>query len=125
MRTPHSQRGISMLSWVAILLVVGFFVLFAMRTVPAYFSYYTLVQVAQGVQQDGSLRGVPVQELRSKLNTRMRINDVDDVGDVGYNAIEIRQGSNGGWLLIVDYEVREPLLGNIDLVMSFNKRIGS
>ncbi|MDZ7749512.1 MAG: DUF4845 domain-containing protein [Halofilum sp. (in: g-proteobacteria)] len=122
MRTPHSQRGISMLSWIAILLVVGFFVLFAMRTVPAYFNYYTLVQVAQGVQQDGSLRDVPVQELRSKLNTRMRINDVDDVG---YDAIEIRQGSSGGWLLVVDYEVREPLLLNIDLVMSFNKRIGS
>lgn len=125
MHTPHSQRGISMLSWIAILLVVIFFALFAMRTVPAYFNYHTLVQVAQGVQQDRSLRGVPVQEVRSKLDTRMRINDVDDVGDVGYDAVQIRQGSDGGWVLIVDYEVRAPLIGNIDLVMSFNRRIES
>lgn len=125
MHTPHSQRGISMLSWIAILLVVVFFVLFAMRTVPAYFNYYTLVQVAQGVQQDRSLRDLPAQAVRKKLDTRMRINDVDDVGDVGYDAVQIRQGSEGGWVLVLDYEVREPLLGNIDLVMSFNRRIGS
>ena len=124
MQTKHSQRGITLLSWIAILLVVGFFVLFAMRTVPAYFNYFTLVQVAEGVQQDRSLRNVPLQEVRSKLDTRMRINDVDNAADVGYDAIRIQQSGEGGFTLTISYEVREPLIGNIDLVVSFDRRIG-
>ena len=124
MHTPYSQRGITLLSWIAILFVVGFFVLFAVRTVPAYFNYFTLVQVAEGVQQDRGLQGAPLQEVRSKLNTRMRINDVDNVADERYDVISIRQSPDGTLILDIEYEVRESLFANIDLVVSFDRRIG-
>ena len=124
MRTPSSQRGMSLLSWIAILVVVGFFGLFGVKTVPAYFNYMTLTSVAQGVQGDPSLQQAPLPEIRSQVNTRMRVNDVDDVGDVGYRAIEIVQNTQGGISVIVDYEVREPFIGNIDLVMTFYRRFG-
>lgn len=123
MRTPRSQRGVSLLAWIAILVVVGLFVLFGMRTIPAYFEYFTLVSIAEGVRQDRSLQEAPPQEVRSELNKRMRIDDVDDIGDAGYDAVSIRQGG-GELTLIIDYEVREPFLGNIDLVISFDRRIG-
>jgi hypothetical protein len=124
MRTRHKQQGISLLSWLAILIVVGFFGLFANATVPAYFSYYTMVQVAESVQSDPSLSGATIQEVRSKLNTRMRINDVDNAAEAGYNAIRIKPAGQGGYALTVDYEVRKPFIGNIDLVMSFERRVG-
>ena len=122
MRTPRSQRGMTLISWIALLLVVAFFGLFASRTVPAYFDYWTIVSVAEGVQGDPALQDAPRAEVRSKLNTRMRINDVDDLG---YDSISIRTGSGGGLRLVVQYEVREHLLGNIDLVLRFDHTVGS
>lgn len=122
MRTVRNQRGITLISWVAILIVVGFVVLFAVRVVPAYFNYWTLLNVVQGVQGDPALQDAPRDEVRSKLNTRMRINDVDDIG---YDAVSIRQAPSGGLTLVIDYEVREPLVGNIDVVVSFERSVGS
>ena len=123
MRTPYRQRGVSLLAWIAILVVVGLFVLFGARTVPAYFDYFTLVSVVEGVQRDPELRGASTAEVREQLETRMRINDVDDVGDVGYDAVIVRQAGKN-LTLEIDYEVREPFIANIDLVVSFSRRIG-
>lgn len=121
MRSLHAQRGISPIGWLALLIVVGFVGLAAIRIVPVYLDYYAVVSSARSVHEDAVRSEASDQEIRESLRRHMQINDVNDLG---YDIIEV-QRRRGGVDLLIDYEVRRPLLGNVDLVLRFNRRIGT
>lgn len=121
MRSLRAQRGISPIGWLALLIVVGFVGLIAVRLVPVYLEYYAVLSSAQSVHEDALGTGASDQEIRESLRRHMQINDVNDLG---YDIIEL-QRRRGGVDLLIDYEVRKPLLGNVDLVLRFNRRVGS
>lgn len=120
MRTPYRQRGISIPALIALLIVLGFVVMIGMRLTPVYFSYYTLVSLVKSVHQDPSFREQSTKEIREAVNKRMRLNEVDDLG---YEVVKIRR-PGGGLVLDIAYEERRPFIGNIDLIVSFNRRVG-
>jgi len=122
MHSLHRQRGLSFLGWIALLLVVGFAVTVAAKIVPAYYDYYTILQVVDSVQTDQGLRDAPMSKIRYALKSRMRINNVDDVGKLDHLMDIERAG--GVLTLNIDYEVRRHLLGNVDLVIHFQRRVG-
>lgn len=121
MRSLKRQRGLSPLGWIALLLVVAFAAIVAIRIVPVYLDYYAVVNSAKSVHTEAALKGRSVEEMRSSLEKTLRINDVDDLGD---DIVTIKR-TRGGIEMTVDYEVREHLIGNIDVVMTFHRRIGS
>lgn len=121
MRSLNKQRGLSPLGWLALLLVVSFAVIVAIRIVPVYLDYYTVVESAKSVYSKDALQDGTERELRRALDKQFRINDVDDIGDDIVHIERTRDGIE----MVVDYEVREHLIGNIDLVMKFHRRIGS
>jgi|GEM_PF-6662307 len=110
------------MGWIALLLVVGFAVTVAAKLVPAYFNYLTLVDVAESVQQDAKLQEAPMNQVRYAVKSRMRINNIDDIGDLK-DLMDIEQ-TGGALILNIDYEVRRHLLGNVDLIIHFQRRIG-
>jgi len=116
MRTLKKQRGMSPVAWIAIVLVVGFFAYFGSKVVPAYFNYYSVLDVVEGVKEDRVVDNSSVAELRSTLRKRMRLNDVDDLGD----AVTIERRADEV-VATVDYQVREPFIANIDLLMTFER----
>jgi len=122
MRSLRRQRGLSWLGWIALLLVVGFAVTVAAKIVPAYFDYFNLVEIAQNVQQDPGLQDASMPKLRYAIRSRMRINNIGDLGRL-HDLMNI-QHVNGALVLDIDYEVRRHLLGNVDLVLHFQKRVG-
>ncbi len=83
--------------------------------------YYAVVSSAKSVHTDAALNGWSVEEMRSSLKKNLQINDVDDLGD---DIVTIKR-TRGGIEMTVDYEVRRSLIGNVDLVMKFHRRIGS
>lgn len=120
MRSPISQRGITLISLLAIIVLICFAALIVVRIAPSYFTYYTIVSIAESVHEDPELRNGSPHDVRQALNTRMRINDVEGLG---YNVIQARQ-ENGQWAFSIDYEDRRPLIGNIDVVMTYRRSIG-
>lgn len=120
MRTPYRQRGVSIPALIALLIVIGFVVTIGIRIAPVYFNYYTLVSLVKSVHEDPTFRDESTGQIREVLNKRMRINEVDDLG---YDVVEIKR-PGGGVVFDIAYEVRRPFVGNIDLVVSFNRRVG-
>lgn len=120
MRTPYRQRGVSIPVLITLLILVGFVVMIGIRITPVYFNYYTLVSLVKSVQQDPSLRDQPTRDIREALDKRMRLNEVDDLG---YEVVEIKR-PGGELVLDIAYEVRRPFIGNIDLIVRFNRRVG-
>jgi len=117
MRTLSKQRGMSPVAWIAVLLVVGFFAYFGVKVIPAYFNYYSLINVVEGVKDDRTLRDASVGKLRGTLRKRLRLNDIDDLGD---DAVQIQR--RGGQIeVVIDYREREPFMANIDLLIEFER----
>ncbi len=120
MRSLRMQRGISPIGWIALLIVVGFVGLVAVRLVPVYLDYYAVLSSAQSVYEKTVRSDGSDSEIRESLRRHMQINDVNDLG---YDIVRI-QRRRGGVNLLIDYEVRKPLMGHIDLVLRFNRSIG-
>lgn len=119
MYVPRRQRGITFLGWMAILLLAISAGYVGIQIGPPYANYITLVGVVESVHEDRGLRDSPEADIRRALNTRMRLNEVDDLRDV----VTMRQ-PGGDVAFDIDYEVEKPLIGNVHLLLKFKKRIG-
>jgi hypothetical protein len=116
-----SQNGITLLGFLIVLAVVGFFAFLGMKLFPAYTEYYNVVSAMEQIAREpGSARMSPAQILLS-LEKRMYINYVDEK-NVNKRMFQIKR-SGLGYTLAVKYERREPLIYNIDYVAKFEKTV--
>jgi len=115
MTRPSQQRGMSMISWAVVLLVVVVLGTAALRMVPAYMEHNTVSSSIKSLMQDSKTALMSPREVRDALSKRFTINQVDVIS---VNDLVITK--EGGILKIsTDYEVREPLFYNVSIVMTF------
>jgi len=114
------QRGAITLGKMINFVIWGFLLVILVRLTPLYVDYFTVVSVAKSViEDDVLLRKGPVA-MRQAINQRFRINNLRDVKP--NEALLIRMGDkNEGIKLLLDYEVRTHLLGDLDAVLVFNR----
>lgn len=122
MKTRRQQQGYSLWSILVIAVVLGFFALLGLRLVPVYMEYMTIVSVAESVQEDPELRDGSPREAHSALRSRMRLNNLRDY-DVG-EVYSISRGDGGVLVIDIDYEKRVGWMLNLELVASFERRVG-
>ncbi|MBU2885039.1 DUF4845 domain-containing protein [Gilvimarinus agarilyticus] len=113
----QSQRGLSAIAWLVLLAVVGFFGLCIAKMAPVYAENYYIVNGFKSLTKQGGneLKNMRKQELSRSLSNYYSINNVRSPG-----AKELEfQPTSKGMLVINQYEVRVPLIANVDVVMSF------
>ena len=117
MKTCESQRGMTAIGWLFVIVMIVAAALFLMKLIPIYIEGFNVGSVVSGMENDPEMRGVPPGKIVSTLMKRLDINMVDAVTrDDVYVTREQDQ-----MLLEVEYEVRERLVGNLDIVVSFHK----
>lgn len=115
MTRPSQQRGISLIGWTVILLVVVVLGTAAFRMVPAYMEHNTIATMINSLLQDSKTALMSPREVRDSLSKRFTINQVDVI-----NVNDLIITKEGGILKIsTDYEVREPMFYNVNIVMTF------
>jgi hypothetical protein len=115
MTTDRRQRGISMIGGLLVMIVVCFVALMVIRIVPIYYSYFTVKSTLEALQHDPASRQMSVAELYSSLQKRF---DIGYVSVVDVKQVKIRQQGRERTLSLA-YEDRRPLIGNLDIVASF------
>lgn len=113
-------RGITLIGFLIVMVVVGFFAYAAMRLIPVYTEYFGVVKALEQVRSEGGAQR-SIQELRRSLNIKFDTQYVD-TAHVPASAISISRQS-GAVALRVAYERRVPFLYNIDLLVSFDKSV--
>jgi len=103
-----------------IIAVALFFALLGMKMVPKYLQYYSIVQVMESIAQDPTLEEATARDLKKVFYRRININGVYDFPKKG---LTIDRSQGEGTVMRVDYEVREPMVGNVDVVMHFRKEV--
>jgi len=115
----RKPRGMTLMSFVMVLVVVGFFALVAMKLFPMYSEYFNLKGVMEEYAAQPNSASVPPAQMHADLNRRFGIAYVSSVKKE--NIKIIREG--GASKLNIAYEVRVPLLGNLDVVGKFDHSV--
>jgi len=110
------MRGLTGLSFLLLLALIGFFALLAIRLFPIYLEHYNVTSSLKSLQSEAWEVPVSKKEIKSLLLRRFQINDISHVGK---EQIKVKS-QNSGKLVSIAYEVRKPFIGNIDLVVSFS-----
>ena len=110
------QRGITLIGFIIVLVVVGFFAYMGMVLGPAYSEYYGVVKAMNTVAADATPSTTEMEPIRRALDRQFNVGYVDSV--TGRDAKLIRDKTTGNMLSMV-YEVRKPFIYNIDFVVKF------
>jgi len=121
MNMQRSNRGITLIGFLVVLCVAGFFAYLAMRLVPMYIEYFGVVKAMEMVKEEPRSAEKSVEEIRRELNMKFDTQYVDD-NSVPPQAISVRREA-GGATLRVAYEKRVNFMYNIDLVGVFDKSV--
>lgn len=116
MTTGKQQWGISVISGLLVMIVVCFVALMVIRIVPIYVSYFTVKSTLERLQQDPASRQMSTSEIYNTLQKRF---DIGYVTVVDVRQVKISQQGKER-ILSLAYEDRRTLLGNLDIVASFD-----
>ena len=121
MRTYVTQKGITMIGFVILLGVVGFFAYAAMKLIPAYTEYFGVVKSMKFLQTDAGIESASIEEIRRKLNVQFDLQYVDETHVPAQSAQLITQ--NGARSLRSAYDRDLPFIYNVDLLVHFDKTV--
>lgn len=117
----QSQRGITLIGFVVVLCVVGFFAYCAMKIVPAYSEYMGVVKSMEQLAKEPGVSAQDAAQIRAMLQTKFSVQYVDDEAIPASNIKVTKQG--GSTSVRVFYDKRVDFLGNVDLLISFDKTV--
>ena len=112
------QHGMTLLSFVIVLGVVGFFAYIGMKLFPMYSEYYSVRQAIRGLQAEPGIANRDPGRIKDLFFRRLKISYSDNVKPDNVKLQRLESGV--GWEMTVDYEVRKPLVGNLDVVGKFH-----
>jgi Tfp pilus assembly major pilin PilA len=115
----NKQRGMTLISWIFVLGIIGFFALLAMRLLPMYQEYFGVIQVAKSMETEISENQLTKQQVMTLIQKRF---NTGYISSVGKDDIELIRGKNNVHVsrIIFDYEQRVPFIAQIDLIGHFH-----
>jgi hypothetical protein len=118
MKSTHSQKGMSILSWLMVLAFIAFLASAVFKVLPHYLDYMSLEKIITSVETDASMDIRSVGAFYGHVSKGMQVNAIRDLNLQEALKIKIE---NNEFRAHLKYEKREPLIQNIDLVVRFDK----
>jgi len=115
------QQGITLIGFVFVLAIAGFFAYAAMKLVPAYTEYLGVVKAMKAVASEPDLATKSPQDIQRDLAFKGSFQYVDDKTFSAQN-LTIKNGPGGGTLQ-VKYDKDVPFIYNIDFLLHFDKTV--
>lgn len=119
MQLKNKQKGLTGISIMAIVVVIAFTALIFLKIMPIYFDSFKVGDVISSLKDE---RGLGDKGNRAIVTSILKRLDVNMVTDVTKDHIFIEKSKNTVFI-DVEYEVRKPMFGNLDVVVSFKKSV--
>ena len=117
---PKRQQGMTFISWLLVAMIAGFFAVIILALAPIYLEHYSIQHVLLSFENEPQLDKKTNGEIRELMKRRLKINGVYDF-DVAKN-VHINH-DKGRTTVRVLYEVRKPIMGNVDVVVHFDDAV--
>ncbi|MEO6799535.1 MAG: DUF4845 domain-containing protein [Rhodanobacter sp.] len=115
------QSGVTLIGFLIIIAVVGFFAYMAMKLLPSYSEYMGVAKAMNQIATEGT-NGKSLDEIRRNLMFKMGFQYVDD-STIKPSDITIKRDAGGASELRVAYDKEIPFMYNIDFLLHFNKSV--
>lgn len=116
LQTSRKQGGMTLMSFVVVLAVVGFGAYIVMKLFPMYQEYYAVRSAAKSLANEPGVGDMDPSKIEGLFFKRLYINYSENVKEENVKIERI----DSGWNMKVNYEVRRPLVGNLDVVGVFD-----
>lgn len=116
MELKRTQRGMTLISFILVLGVVGVFVYMGMKLIPMYSEYYSVKQALAGLASEPGITENDPAKIKDLFFRRLYISYSENVKPENVKIVR----KDAGYDMTVDYEVRRTLISNIDVVGKFN-----
>ncbi len=120
MKGLRQQQGVTGITMILVAGLVVFFALIAIRLFPVYLEHYKVTSHLQALAEQSDTAKMSDAEIRKALLRRF---DIDDVEHVTKDDIYIEHPDKNTTVIAVEYEVRTPAFGNVDMLVSFNDEV--
>ena len=115
----HDQRGMTAIGWMLVLGLIAFFTLITLRLVPLYIEFGKVASVLESLPTENGIESMARSELLALVSKRF---DVNDVRNVDPKLVKVSK-DKGKTVIGIEYERREHLISNVDVVTSFKKHV--
>ncbi len=115
----NKQGGMTLIGFILVLSFVIFLSFIGMKIGPLYMEYFSVVKALNGVAAERGGSKLSPNDIKAKILNRLYISYSAD--NVKEKHIKITR-SNGVTVRIT-YEVRKPVMGNLDVVTKFDKSV--
>lgn len=108
----RNQQGMTLASFIIVLAVVGVFIYMGMKLIPMYSEFFSVKKALEGMASEPGMANNDAEKIKDLFFRRMDVSYGDDVKPEN---VKLRR-KDAGWVMTVDYEVRRPLIANLDVV---------
>ncbi len=115
----QKQAGMTAIGWIGVIALILMFVLMVLKLLPIYMDGYKVGSVLSDLKDEPGVANMTPVMISNMIMKRLDINMVDNVTREDIYIDKLKNSMN----VEIDYEVREGLLGNIDVVVHFQKAI--
>lgn len=110
------QGGITLIGFIIVAAVVGFFLYIGIKLFPMYSEYYAVKSALKSLAAEDGVAKYDPGKIQDLFFRRLYMSYSDNVKR---DNVKI-QRVDGGWQMDVKYEVRKPLVANLDVVGRFD-----
>lgn len=111
----RTQGGMTLIGFVVVLGVVGLFAYVGMKLFPMYSEYYSVKSALKGLANEPGIGSQDPAKIQDLFFRRLYISYSENV-----KAENVKlQRTDNGWKMDVKYEVRKPIISNLDVVGKF------
>jgi len=121
MRALIHQKGLTLIGFAIVLVILGFFAYAAMKLIPVYTEYFGVVKSMKVLQTEPNIENATIEDIRKKLNFSFDIQYVDEAS-IPPKSIQLIT-ANGQHNLRIAYDKDVPFIYNVDLLVHFDHSV--
>lgn len=116
--TRRGQRGITLIGFIVVMAVVGVFAYIGFKLFPMYQEYYAVKSALKSLSNEPGIANTDPGRVQQLFLRRLYMSYSQNVKK---EHVKIERG-DAGWVITVQYEVRKPLIANLDVVGKFDTK---
>ncbi|MBK8181682.1 MAG: DUF4845 domain-containing protein [Candidatus Competibacteraceae bacterium] len=115
----ESERGMTLIGMLLLIIVIAFIALIAMKVVPMYVQYYSIKSTIESIRKEPQLAQMSAQDIHNGIQKRF---DIGYVSNLTARDLKIRNES-GGRVLDLVYQDERALFYGLSVVLKVNESI--
>jgi len=112
----NKQIGLTIVSLLVMLIISFFIIITVVKVLPPYIENLSVNNSLVSIADEINLKKIKEKDIKSKLIKRLVFNNVTRVNE---DHITISDGKDDNTTLNIKYEVRKPIIGNVDFILTF------